>query len=104
MTRSEILFNYRQAIRQAEKLDELADKIERLAVEKIGNTVGSLRNNWNSDNSHRYYSKVGQVQNDIKGNARNIRRVASSIRTTAESIKRAELRALEIARQRAYRS
>ena len=104
MTRSEILFNYRQAIRQANKLDEIADKIERLATVKMDNTVGSLRNNWSSDNSQRYYSKAGQVQSDIETNARNVRRVASSIRTTAESIKNAELRALEIARARSYNS
>lgn len=104
MTRSEILFNYRQAIRQAEKIDDIADKIERLATVKLDNTVGSLRNNWNSDSSQRYYSKAGQVQGDINNNAKNLRRVASSIRSTAEAIKRAELRALEIARARSYKN
>ena len=61
-----------------------------------------MRAVWQSEISPRFYNKIGQVQRDIRAHAENIRRVAKSIRTIAEEIKRAELRALEIARMRSY--
>lgn len=103
MTRSEIVFNYRQALRQADKLDEIARKIEKLAAEKIDNTTGNLKSVWKSDNSSQYCGKVVEVQRGIRWNAASIRKVANSIRETAENIKRAELRALEIAQSRSYK-
>lgn len=102
MGRSEILFNYRQAIRQAERLETVADNIEKMANDKMGVTISSLRNAWQSDSSPQYYKKIGQVQEDIRSHGEDVRKVAESIRETAEEIKRAELRALEIARSRRY--
>lgn len=103
MTKSEILFNYRQAIRQADKLDDLAKKLERLANEKMGDTIGQLKSSWQSDNSPQYYSKAGKVQEEIKTTAGNVKKIADAIRTTAEAVKDAELRAREIAKSRSYK-
>ena len=102
MGRSEILFNYRQAISQAEKLEDTARRIDRLADDWMGETISSLKAAWQSDSSPQFYSKMSQVQSDIRTHAENIRKVADSIRETAEEIKRAELRALEIAKRRDY--
>lgn len=103
MTRSEVLFNYRQAIRQAEKLETIATRLDKLSSNKMENTVGTLRTVWQSDSSPQYYNKVGKVQGDIKSTARNVRKISQAIRDTAENVKRAELRALEIARSRTYK-
>lgn len=103
MTKNEILFNYRKAIRQAERLEEIAGKIEHLSKVEMAGTIGTLKDAWKSDNSHLFYSRMGKVQDEIRGDAASIIKVARSIRTTAESIKRAELRALEIAKTRTYR-
>ena len=102
MTRHEILFNYAQAMKQADRLDDVARRIERLATDKMESTTGALKSAWQSDSSPQYIRKMGTVQDEIKGNARNIKKVAQRIRTTAEGIKRAELRALEIAEARSY--
>lgn len=102
MTKNEIIFNYNQAIKQANKLDRLADKIEKLSSEKLETTVGHLKTAWQSDNSIQYYRKVGKVQSDITKTAKDIKKIADSIRTTAEAVKSAELKALEIAQVRAY--
>ena len=102
MERWEILFNYQQSIQQAGRLEDIARKVDRLANNKMGETVDGQRAAWQSDSSPRFYNKIGQVQSDIRAHADNIRKVAKSIRTIAEEIKRAELRALEIARMRSY--
>ena len=102
MTRSEINFNYNQAIRQAERLEEIAGQIERLAGERMNESMSALKNAWNSDNAPQFYTKMGKVQSDIQEDATDIRKVARSIRETAARIRDAELRALEIARSRSY--
>lgn len=102
MERWEILFNYQQSIQQADRLEDIARTVDRLANNRMGETIDGLRAGWQSDSSPRFYNKIGQVQRDIRAHAENIRRVAKSIRTIAEEIKRAELRALEIARMRSY--
>ena len=61
MTRSEIIFNYNQAIKQAARLEEIAGNIERIATDKMENSIGMLKNAWRSDNSPQFYSKLGQV-------------------------------------------
>lgn len=103
MTRSEIIFNYRQAIKQAEKLERIASKLDKLGKDKMGSTIGTLKTAWQSDSSPQYYGKAAAVQNEVIVTAKNVRQIASAIRTTAEAIKQAELRALEIARKRSYR-
>lgn len=103
MTVGEILFNYRQAIKQADKLEQLARKLNVLSEEKLGGTIGKLKESWQSDSSPQYYGKAGKVQEEIKTTAGNIKKIAQAIRTTAEAVKNAELRALEIAKARTYK-
>jgi len=102
MTTSEILFNYHQAIRQAEKLDNVANNLSRLSGDRMESTIGTLNSAWQSDNSPQYIRKVQKVQTDITKSADKLRKIAGAIRTTAEAVRNAELRALEIAKQRTY--
>ncbi len=102
MTKTEVLFNYNQAIQQATKLENVAKKLEKLAGDKMESTVGTLKKAWQSDNSSLYFSKVGKVQGDMRTTARKIKNIAQSIRTTATAVKQAELRAIEIAQARSY--
>lgn len=103
MTRNEIIFNYNQAIQQAKKLEQLANSLSTLSTDRIDNTAGSLKNAWQSDHSFQYYSKLGKVQGEIKTTSNDIKKIARSIRTTAQTVRNAEIRALEIAESRSYR-
>lgn len=102
MTKAEILFNYDQAKKQAAKLDKIAKQLETLSSNKMNDTLGILKNAWQSDSSSQYYGKVGKVQDDIKTTANKIRKIANAVRTTAEAVKKSEMRALEIAKARSY--
>lgn len=102
MKEIQIMIDYKQAINQAKKLEQIANNLKQLSKSKMGDTMGTLKQAWQSDNSSQYYNKVARVQDDIETTADNVRKVAQAIRTTAEAVKRAELRALEIARTRKY--
>lgn len=54
MTRHEIFLNYSQAMKQADRLDEVAQRIEKLVGEKIERTTDALKAAWQSDNSPQY--------------------------------------------------
>ena len=103
MTKREILFNYNQAIRQAEKLEQLAQRLGRLSSERMEDAIGQLKIAWQSDSSPQYYEKMGKVQWDIRDTSKEIDRIARDNKDAAEAMKKAELRALEIATSRTYK-
>ncbi len=100
MTEREIKLNYRQAIEQAKKLEDIASKLEKLSSNKLSNTVGTLKQAWQSDSSPKYYNKVDKVQGDINATAKQVRKIANSIRTTADAVRNSEMKAIEIAKTR----
>ncbi len=100
MTEREIKLNYQQAIKQARKLEEIAGKLENLSSNKLSNTVGTLKQAWQSDSSPQYYNKVDKVQGDINTTAKQVRKIANSIRTTADAVRNSEMKAIEIAKTR----
>lgn len=100
MTEREIKLNYQQAINQAKKLDEIAVKLEKLSSGKLDNTVGTLKQAWQSDSSPKYYNKVSKVQGDITATAKQVRKIANSIRITADAVRNSEMKAVEIAKNR----
>lgn len=100
MTEREIKLNYQQAIKEASRLEEIASKLENLSSSKLSNTVGTLKQAWQSDSSPQYYHKVDKVQGDINATAKQVRKIANSIRTTADAVRNSEMKAIEIAKTR----
>ena len=100
MNRQEILMNYAQAKFQAQRLDDIANRIEKLANVTMESSLSTLHSAWKSDNSPQFFTKAETVRDAILTDAANIRKVAGSIRSTAEAVKNADLRALEIAKTR----
>lgn len=95
-------WNYRQAKRQAAKLEEQAERLERLAEDQMEGTLGTLSCNWSGKNSGEYLRKGVQMKNEISALSRELCRTASVICSSAERIYRAEMRARELARKREY--
>ena len=102
-SRVEIMFDYRLAIAQARRLDEVAAKLENVVYRDMESTIETLRSSWQSDSSSQFIAKTERVREKLGQDATKIRKVAASIRNTAEAIKNAELKSLEIAKQRTYR-
>lgn len=102
MTQLEIILDYNKSKKQADEIDKVADRLERLNKNILEGALTSLKSAWRSDNSPQFHTKADKVQEDIKDSVKNLRNVAMAIRNTAESVRDAELRALEVAKDRTY--
>lgn len=102
MTKAEILFNYSQAMAQADKLDGLSGRLSKVVSKGMDPALETLKISWTSDYSDQYFRKADTVIEGIKKSSENLAEIAESIRKTARSVRNAELRALEVAKQRSY--
>lgn len=100
MTLSEIYFNYEQAIRQADELDRISNRVKDAASEDLDDIIGEVNHAWKSDSSNEYLKKMKKVQDDMGTTAGNLTRIASAIRTIAGKVREAELEAWRIANAR----
>ena len=99
-TLSEINFNYRQAINQASRLEEIASQMKHASDQDMERILGDVSKAWKSDSSPQYIKKGQKVQSDIRVTERNLRQIASAIRSIANTVRNAELEAWRIANER----
>lgn len=99
-TTRQIQLNYRQALNQANTLDNLANQVDRVAKTDLENSMQSLSKGWKGDNATAFLTKERVLKGKISGTAKEIRQVASDIRTVARTIYRAEMEAVRIANKR----
>ena len=99
-SRSEIRFDFRQANNQANDLDNVADRLEKLARNTMEASMRSLASAWKGQNATEFLSKEDRLQQDIQNTAAEIRGIASDIRIAAQRVYNAEMEALRIAEER----
>lgn len=97
---SEIRFDFQNAMQQAQKLDELANDIDRRVANKLDETVQSVHAAWKGDSATLYIGKTQELRRQVQQTARTLRDTAEDIRRIARRIYEAEVRALEIAQSR----
>lgn len=95
-----IRMDFNLAKKQAQRLDEVAGNMERLADGQMANAIERLGAGWTGDNSVKYRKKERQLQSDINMTADSLRQVAETIREIAQNIYEAEMEAYEIAKER----
>lgn len=100
MSRSEIRFNYNNAKRQAQQLDAVAERLERLSLKTMESSMQSLTSAWKGNNATAYLRKTDILKKDIKKTAASIRQAADEIRRVAKRVYDAEMEALRIASKR----
>lgn len=98
LSESTIYFNYGQAMSKASELSAAAGKLESGAVNDIGTVITAVKRDWSGANADEYTSKCAAEQEKLRQIVNDMRTTASAMKTMAENIKAAELRALEIAR------
>lgn len=101
-TEYEIYLDYHQAIRQADKLDELASELERVGGTQLQEALGQVRANWSGENADTFMRKTAVLSSQNSKNVQKLRSIASTIRTIARNTYNAEMRALRIAQERGY--
>lgn len=101
-SRATIEFNFNQANRQADRLDELAGRLKNVSDRDLQSVMQEVSGAWQSENASAYLNKGSALQGKMNTTARNLNTIASEIRTVAKNIYDAEMEALRIAEQRAY--
>ncbi len=94
--------NYTKALQQAQKLEEVARKIETLTEEQCQACFHELSSNWKGDNADAFLKKGKRWNNDLKKSAKNLKDTGAAIREIAQRAYEAEKRAYEIAQIRIY--
>ena len=98
-SRSQIQFEYRQVISQADKLEGCAEELQSVR-EQINALVDSLRSGWAGESADMYYQKCSELSQKINRSRTNLDQTVSVIRRTAKAYRDAELAALRRAQQR----
>lgn len=92
-----IEWNYLQAKRQADRLEEQADMLDRLASNQMEESLQRLTGSWKGENARRYICKGNRAKKEINKLSKELKRTASVIRSSAERMHRAEIRAKALA-------
>lgn len=98
----QIYMDYIHAIRQTEKLDELAGELDSKGGQKLQDTLDSIRRSWTGENATAFVNKASSLPSRIAGTANNLRLIASTMRRVAKNTYDTEMEALRIARDRTY--
>lgn len=92
-----ILFNYRKAIEQANELEQLARRLENCAKNDVASALAQVSGNWKGESASAFLQKGHKAQSDMEKAVKQLRNVAAAIRKAAETVRRTEERAREIA-------
>ena len=98
----EIRMDYKNAIRQADSLTEVARELRRTADNDLQYCVAEISNNWTGDNSTAYVNKCNMLKSNILKTADRLEKTAVTIRKIAKNTYDAEMKALQLATVRKY--
>lgn len=101
-TEYQIYLDYQNAIRQADKLEKLADELNKVGGKDYERELDQIRMSWNGENADKFLHASSVILSRNSKNVKKMRDIASVIRKTAENTMQAELKALEIAKKREY--
>ncbi len=100
----QIYMDYRQAMRKADELDNIARDLKNLADKDLQETLQNISANWKSDHSGDYLAKGERLGGNMERTSRQISGIASAVRDAARRTYEAEMRAYRIAMARKYHS
>ena len=96
----QIQLQYRTALQQASRLEELAENLLRTARTGVGETMSELQICWTGENARAFIQKEEALRDRIVKRADLLRRTAEEIRKAADALYKAEMSALELAQRR----
>lgn len=99
---SMIQFEYERAIRQAERLEQLAQSIQSGVATDLEATMDELQIGWRGETATEYITKGFELKNKIERVSNDLVKAADTIRRVAKRIRDAELAALAILRSKRY--
>lgn len=101
-TQRQIQFDFDQANRQADALDEIAGRLDDLANKKVAAAREELPAYWEGISAVAFQGKQMELEEEIRSSASKLRDEADKVRKVAKLIYNAEMAALAIATNRTY--
>ena len=81
-----IRMDFELAKRQAQRLEEDACKMDRIADGKMADAMERLAAGWTGENSVKFIKKESRLQSEMCSTADSLRRVADTIREIAQNV------------------
>lgn len=85
-----IEIDYADTIRKADRLEELAVKLNNIAAAKMAELQSGMNRNWKGSASAIYQKKTNTLIQQITSQAKSLKSAAKSIRKSAEDYRRLE--------------
>ena len=101
-TRASIEFDFQRARQQADTLEQIASRLDRLVGQEFAGTMQDISHHWKGQNADAYLGKASRLQSNMSASARSLATIANNIRTAAKRMYDAEMEALRIAEERLY--
>lgn len=101
MSFANIEINFQQAQAQAQKLEDVADSMKRLADQQMTGTIQEMSACWKGETAAAYFGKMEKVKQEVEATAETLYAAANSIRTQAKRIYDAEMQAIALAQSEA---
>lgn len=99
-----IEFDFQQATKRAEELEEIAADMNKLANEDLESSMQSLSTAWKGEAATAYLEKGSMLKEKILKSSSDLKKAASTIRSVAKRTYNAEMTAYTIARERDYKA
>lgn len=97
-----IMLDFQQAKARADELDEIASQIKNLTEKDFEADLQVLSKAWQGEAANQFLKKGILMKNKMLETAKSLNETAKTIRSTAKRTYDAEMRALELAKQREY--
>ncbi len=101
-TQYEIVMNFKAAVAQANKLEDIAERLIRVSDNDYNNTLQNISSAWKGENAQAFISKSSLLIEKMDNTAESLRSAADTVRQIAINIYEAEMAALTVAREREY--
>lgn len=94
--------DYNKALKQAEELEDIAQKLSKLEDSDLANILSSIGKNWTGDCAECYAKKGAKARKHLKDTAKGVNKTAKTLREIVKREKAAEDAAKKLASIRSY--
>lgn len=95
-----IVMDFRSAYQQADQLERMSDKLRKMAEEQFEGVIRNVSTNWQGENASSYLAKCQTLKSNMLESASDLSKAAGTVRTIADNVYEAEMRAWRIAQTR----
>ena len=94
-----INFDYEATIRQAEKLEELAERLRGIAENDLEEVLSDVNQGWKGENATQFLKKGDRMKGRVLTSSGDLKNIARTIRRMAYNLRQSEQEAARIAAQ-----